>query len=232
MPSRIPACAISARPITRTARCIRLSTSSAGHPSSRATTRPRRSSRSLRPYLPVPCRRTRSVALLANLLSFPVSERYPLPNLSPQRKKEKSLEALIRQLEGLTRQQPAVMVFEDAHWIDPTSRELLDLTVERVRSLPVLLIVTFRPEFQPPWVGQPQVTMLAPRPKVRCDALLSGQFDQLWNVVATAVAVDEAWSHAMAQTPAWRYAAAASQGSSTLSLVVAPTSRHPLCKKS
>ena len=53
------------------------------------------------------------------------------------------------------------MVFEDAHWIDPTSRELLDLTVERVRSLPVLLIVTFRLEFQPPWAGQPQVTMLA-----------------------------------------------------------------------
>jgi predicted ATPase len=53
------------------------------------------------------------------------------------------------------------MVFEDAHWIDPTSRELLDLTVERVRSLPVLLIVTFRPDFQPPWTGQPQVTMLA-----------------------------------------------------------------------
>ena len=51
------------------------------------------------------------------------------------------------------------MVFEDAHWIDPTSRELLDLTVERVRSLPVLLIVTFRPEFQPPWTGQPQVSV-------------------------------------------------------------------------
>ena len=53
------------------------------------------------------------------------------------------------------------MVFEDAHWIDPTTRELLDLTVERVRSLPVLLVVTFRPEFQPPWTGQPGVSMLA-----------------------------------------------------------------------
>jgi predicted ATPase len=52
------------------------------------------------------------------------------------------------------------MVFEDAHWIDPTSRELLDLSVERVRGLPVLLIVAFRPEFQPPWTGQPHVTML------------------------------------------------------------------------
>src|SRR6516165_9866005 len=53
------------------------------------------------------------------------------------------------------------MVFEDAHWVDPTSRELLDLTIERVASLPVLLIVMFRPEFQPSWTGQPQVTMLA-----------------------------------------------------------------------
>src|SRR5262245_7484527 len=101
------------------------------------------------------------VALLADLLSLPNAERHPLPNLSPQRKKERTLLALIRQLEGLARRQPVVMVFEDAHWIDPTSRELLDLTVERVRSLQVLLIVTFRPEFQPPWTGQPQVTMLA-----------------------------------------------------------------------
>jgi predicted ATPase len=101
------------------------------------------------------------VAFLADLLSLPPSERHPLPNLTPQRKKERTLEGLIRQLEGLALRQPVVMVFEDAHWIDPTSRELLDLTVERVRSLPVLLIVTFRPEFQPPWTGQPQVTNLA-----------------------------------------------------------------------
>jgi class 3 adenylate cyclase/predicted ATPase len=100
------------------------------------------------------------VAFLADLLSLPDSERHPLPSLSPQRKKERTLEALIRQLEGLARRQPVVMVLEDAHWIDPTSRELLDLAVERVRSLPVLLIVTFRPEFQPPWTGQPQVSVL------------------------------------------------------------------------
>ena len=53
------------------------------------------------------------------------------------------------------------MVFEDAHWIDPTSRELLDLTVDRVRQLPVLLAITFRPEFQPPWGGRSHVTSLA-----------------------------------------------------------------------
>jgi predicted ATPase len=71
------------------------------------------------------------------------------------------LAALIRQLEGLARLQPVVVVFEDAHWIDPTSRELLDLIVERVSILSVLLIVTFRTEFQSPWTGQPQVSMLA-----------------------------------------------------------------------
>src|SRR5215469_9776464 len=66
------------------------------------------------------------VACLADLLSLPVSETHPLPNLSSQRKKAKTLDALIRQLERLANRQPLLMVFEDAHWIDPTSRELLD----------------------------------------------------------------------------------------------------------
>jgi class 3 adenylate cyclase/predicted ATPase len=101
------------------------------------------------------------VAFHADLMSLPASERHPLPDLTPQRKKERTLEALIRQLEGLARQHPVLMVFEDAHWIDPTSRELLDLTIERVHSLRVLLVVTFRPDFQAPWTGQPQVAMLA-----------------------------------------------------------------------
>jgi len=101
------------------------------------------------------------LALLADLMSLPALERHPLPNLSPQRKKDRTLEALVRQLESLARRQPVVMVFEDAHWIDPTSRELLDLMIERVRSLLVLLIVTFRPEFEPPWIGQEQVSVLA-----------------------------------------------------------------------
>jgi predicted ATPase len=105
--------------------------------------------------------REEDVAFLADLLSLPTSVRHALPNLSPQRKKERTLEALLRQLEGLARRQPILMVFEDAHWSDPTSRELLDLTVERMAGLRVLLIITFRPEFQPPWIGEPQVTMLA-----------------------------------------------------------------------
>ena len=70
-------------------------------------------------------------------------------------------EAQLHQLEALAKRRPVLMVFEDAHWIDPTSRELLDLTFDRVRLLPVLLIVTFRPEFRHAWGGQPQVTVLA-----------------------------------------------------------------------
>jgi class 3 adenylate cyclase/predicted ATPase len=100
------------------------------------------------------------MSYLADLLSLPPLEQHPLPKLSPQRKKERTLEALLRQLEGLARHQPVLVAFEDVHWIDPTSLELLDLAVERVRSLPVLLIVTFRPEFRPPWTGQARVTML------------------------------------------------------------------------
>src|SRR3984893_257909 len=72
------------------------------------------------------------VAFVAELLSLPSSDHHPLPNLSPQRKKERTLEALLRQLVGLARQQPVIMIFEDAHWIDPTSRELLYLIVARV----------------------------------------------------------------------------------------------------
>ena len=60
------------------------------------------------------------------------------------------LEALLHRLEALARSRPVLMVFEDAHWIDPTSRDLIDLTVDRIRRLPVLLLVTYRPEFQPP----------------------------------------------------------------------------------
>ena len=97
--------------------------------------------------------------LLAELLSLPNSAA--ALNLSPQRKREKLLEALLHQLEALARAGPVLMIFEDAHWIDPSSRELLDLTMDRVSQLPVLLVVTFRPEFQHGWSGRPHVTTLA-----------------------------------------------------------------------
>jgi len=99
------------------------------------------------------------IALLSELLSLPSSAADL--NLSPQRKREKLFEALLSQLEAETRRRPVLMVFEDAHWIDPTSHELLDLAVDRVRHLPMLLAITFRPEFQPPWAGRAHVTSLA-----------------------------------------------------------------------
>jgi class 3 adenylate cyclase/predicted ATPase len=101
------------------------------------------------------------IQLVAELLSIPTGDRYAPLNVSPQRKKEKTFEALLRQLEMLSRQRPVLLLYEDGHWIDPSSCELLDMTVERVASLPVLLIITFRPEFQPSWTGQAHVSTLS-----------------------------------------------------------------------
>jgi len=99
------------------------------------------------------------IELLAELLSLPNTAADL--NLSQQRKREQLFETLLRQLETSALSRPVLMVFEDAHWIDPTSRELLDLILNRVSRLPVLLIVTFRPEFQHGWSGQSQVTVMA-----------------------------------------------------------------------
>jgi class 3 adenylate cyclase len=101
------------------------------------------------------------LSLIAEMLSLSGGERFPPLDLSPQRKKERTLAALLRQLQALARRQPVLMIFEDLHWIDPTSREVLDLTVEKITELPVLLVATYRPEFQPPWVGGSQVTVIA-----------------------------------------------------------------------
>ena len=101
------------------------------------------------------------ISLIAEMLLLSGGERFAPLDLSPQRKKERTLAALLRQLQALARRQPVLMIFEDLHWIDPTSREVLDLTVEKITELPVLLVATYRPEFQPPWVGQSQVTVIA-----------------------------------------------------------------------
>src|SRR5437588_3835975 len=98
------------------------------------------------------------IALIGELLSLP-SGATDL-KLSPQRRREKLFEALLTQLEAQSRRRPVVVIFEDTHWIDPTSRELLDLAVDRMRQLPILMAITFRPEFQPPWAGRSHVTSL------------------------------------------------------------------------
>jgi class 3 adenylate cyclase/tetratricopeptide (TPR) repeat protein/ABC-type transport system involved in cytochrome c biogenesis ATPase subunit len=98
--------------------------------------------------------------LFAELLSIPFGQRYPPLALSPTQQRRRTLAALLNQFEGLARRQPILLVFEDAQWADATSLELLDLTVERVRQLPVLALFTMRSEFEPPWVGLPNVRTL------------------------------------------------------------------------
>src|SRR6516225_6850424 len=112
----------------------------------------------LRDLLAPGARSEAEIQLLAELLSLPnaVAEL----NLSPQRKRAMVFEALLHQFEALARSRPVVMVFEDAHWVDPSSREWLDLMLDRLARLPVLLVVAFRPEFPQAWSGQPHVTTL------------------------------------------------------------------------
>lgn len=102
-----------------------------------------------------------AVPLLASLLSIPTGDRYAVLDISPQRRKAATLQALVSQIVGLTKRQPVLLVIEDAHWADPTSLELFELIVGQAASMPLLAIVTFRPEFVAPWVGRPQVTLIS-----------------------------------------------------------------------
>ena len=99
-------------------------------------------------------------ALFAELLSLPNVGRWPTAEMPPQQRRQKTLEALTSQMEALSCQTPVLMIFEDAHWTDPTSLEVFGRAVDRICTLRVLLIVTFRPEFEPPWIGRPHVTPL------------------------------------------------------------------------
>jgi class 3 adenylate cyclase/predicted ATPase len=99
-------------------------------------------------------------ALITEMLSLPNDGRYPALELTPQQRRQKTLEALTTQMETLSRQNPVLMVFEDAQWADPTSLEAFGRVVDRIQTLKVLLLVTFRPEFDAPWVGRPYVTAL------------------------------------------------------------------------
>jgi predicted ATPase/class 3 adenylate cyclase len=102
-----------------------------------------------------------TLPLLASLLSLPPSDRYRLPDLSPQKRKEMTLAALLAQLNGLAAQRPVFILFEDVHWADPTSLELLTLVLERGARLRVLLLITARPEFTQPWPGHAHVTTIS-----------------------------------------------------------------------
>jgi class 3 adenylate cyclase/predicted ATPase len=97
--------------------------------------------------------------LLADLLSVREPGAGPVLDLSPDQRKRKTLQALIRRVETLAAERPVLMLLEDVQWLDPTSLEAMDRLVERIRQLPVLVVMTFRPEFTPPWTGQPHVAL-------------------------------------------------------------------------
>ena len=99
-------------------------------------------------------------ALFAEALSLPNDGRYPKLELTPQQRRQKTLEGFTAQLEALARSKPVLMIFEDIHWVDPTSLEALGRTVDWIRGLGILLIATHRSEFQPPWIGRPCVSAL------------------------------------------------------------------------
>ena len=146
-------------PQHRTARSIRLSPSSNAPPASPATTRPRCGSTSAKR-----CRSGRAATGRAGVAGrTAVAADGALSGITaqPAAQEGADLRGAVAPVGGIARRQPLLIVFEDLHWIDPSSRELLDLIVERAASLPALLILTFRPEFQPPWSGLPQVTTLA-----------------------------------------------------------------------
>jgi predicted ATPase len=98
--------------------------------------------------------------LLAEMLSLANDGRYPILALPPEQRRARTLAGLLAQVEALARQSPVLMIFEDAHWSDPTSMEALGRTIDRIAKLRVLVVMTFRPEYAPPWIGQPQVTVL------------------------------------------------------------------------
>ena len=100
------------------------------------------------------------LVLFASLLSIPIEARYPPLELGPDQQKEKTLDALVARIEEITRQQTVLMLFEDMHWADPTTIELMDRLVERIIGISIMVVITNRPEFTPPWTGQMNVTFL------------------------------------------------------------------------
>ena len=98
--------------------------------------------------------------LFADMMSLGNDGRYRDVALSSQQRRRRTLDALVAQIEGLSSRIPTLMIFEDAQWADPSSVEVLDRLVDRIEGLRVLLIVTYRPEFTPPWIGRPHVALL------------------------------------------------------------------------
>ena len=134
--------------------------------------------------------------LLADLLSIQKGERYPPLNYSPQRQREETLNMLMAQFAGLSRSKPTLAIYEDVHWVDPTTQELLDMVVEGIGDLNALAIITFRPEYTPPWLGAPGVTSiplsrLGKRFSAQITANVAGNLDLPEDVLADIAAKTE-----------------------------------------
>jgi class 3 adenylate cyclase/predicted ATPase len=104
--------------------------------------------------------RSADVRFVASILSLPCDARYSALPMTPQKHKDETLRTLVDLIDATARQQPSVMLFEDAHWADPTTLEVLDLLVDRVKAIPLLVVLTHRPEFQPRWFEQGHVGAL------------------------------------------------------------------------
>ncbi len=109
---------------------------------------------------PYPISRPETVPLLAALLSLPAPARYPPLILTPQRQKQKTLQALVTVLLAMAMERPLLLVAEDLHWIDPSTLELLNLLIDHGPMLRSLTFLTFRPEFHPPWAPRAHLTAL------------------------------------------------------------------------
>jgi class 3 adenylate cyclase len=103
---------------------------------------------------------SQDAALLAEILSLPNDSRYSTLSLNPEQRRQRTLSALVAQVEALLRQYPVLMIFEDAHWTDPTSLELIGRIVEKAPHLRLLLVVTYRPDFEAPWIGRSYVATI------------------------------------------------------------------------
>lgn len=99
-------------------------------------------------------------AALADLLQLANDSRYPVNDLTPAQRRQRTLEAIVLEIQSLARSRPVLMIFEDLHWIDPTSLELLGQLIEAIVALPVLLVATFRSEFVPPWAARSHVAAM------------------------------------------------------------------------
>lgn len=101
-----------------------------------------------------------TVSLLAELLSIPGDAQHPLLTMSSDKRKDMTLEALVRQLHRLADRCPTLFIVEDAHWLDPTTMDLLTRIIDRIQRMRVLLLITFRPDFKPAWGDYGHVTFL------------------------------------------------------------------------